>query len=123
MSGLVRGDELLAKAVVIDGRKEWYFRYCSETNVWTRDKCRRCKADIPRVAWKTRASRVHEEWAQLVGFIVFRRGRRSYAVVQSPVGKEAAGEEAIPDDDCKMEVDSDADSRKKLDTRKTETTQ
>ena len=33
----------LAKAVTIDGRIEWYCRFCSETNVWTRSKCRRCQ--------------------------------------------------------------------------------
>ena len=42
-------DELLAHVVVIDGRKEWYFRFCTETNVWTRSKCQRCKTGIPSV--------------------------------------------------------------------------
>ena len=49
MAGEVLEDELLAKAVVIDGRKEWCCCSCSETNFWTRSKCRRCKADIPSV--------------------------------------------------------------------------
>ena len=48
MAGQVRKDELLARATVI-GRKEWYCRFCSEANVWTRSKCRRCKTDIPSV--------------------------------------------------------------------------
>ena len=30
MAGQVRMEELLAKAVTIDGRKEWYCRFCSE---------------------------------------------------------------------------------------------
>ena len=45
--GHVRKGETLAKAVVIDGRNDLYYRSCSETNVWTRAKCRRCKTDIP----------------------------------------------------------------------------
>ena len=32
-AGQVRKDELLAKAITTDGRKEWCCRYCSETNV------------------------------------------------------------------------------------------
>ena len=32
-----------------DCRKEWYCRFCSETNVWTRSKCRMCQANIPSV--------------------------------------------------------------------------
>ena len=40
MAGQVRKEELLAKADTFDGRKEWCCRFCSETNVWTRSKCR-----------------------------------------------------------------------------------
>ena len=47
MAGQVRKDELLAKRVAIGGRREWCDRFCSETNVWTKAKCRRCKTDIP----------------------------------------------------------------------------
>ena len=47
MAGQVRQEELLAKAFVIDGRKEWFCRFRSETDVWSIAKCRRCKADIP----------------------------------------------------------------------------
>ena len=49
MAGQVRKEELLAKAVTIDGRKEWCCRVCSETNSWTKSKCRRCKTGIPFV--------------------------------------------------------------------------
>ena len=38
MTGQVWKEELLAKATTIDGRKEWYCRFCSETNVCTRSK-------------------------------------------------------------------------------------
>ena len=49
MAGDVRNEELLAKSITIDGRKEWYCRFCSERNVWTRPECRRCKTSIPSV--------------------------------------------------------------------------
>ena len=42
-------DKLLAEAVTIDGRKEWYGRFCSETIVWKRSRCRRCQTNIPSV--------------------------------------------------------------------------
>ena len=38
MASQARMEEILAKAVIIDGWKEWYCWYCSETNVWTRSK-------------------------------------------------------------------------------------
>ena len=47
MSGQVRQEELLAKAVVIEARRDWHCRFGSETNVWSRCKIRRCKTDIP----------------------------------------------------------------------------
>ena len=47
MASQARMEEILAKAVIIDGREEWYCWYCSETNMWTRSKCRRCQTIIP----------------------------------------------------------------------------
>ena len=49
VAGHVRKEELLASAITIDGRKEWFYRFCSETNVWTRPTCRRCQTGIPSV--------------------------------------------------------------------------
>ena len=37
----------MANAVSIDGRKECTWKFCSESNVWTRWRCRRCDSDIP----------------------------------------------------------------------------
>ena len=34
--GQVRAEKVLADATIIDGRKEWICKFCSETNVWTR---------------------------------------------------------------------------------------
>ena len=47
--GHVRAEKLLADAITIDGRKEWRCKFCSETSVWTRWRCRRCYSTIP--AW------------------------------------------------------------------------
>ena len=47
--GKERAERVLAGAVAIDGRKELICKFCSETNVWTRWRCRRCYNDIPAV--------------------------------------------------------------------------
>ena len=44
--GQVRAEKLLADATTIDGREEWICKFCSETNVWTRWRCRRCYSNI-----------------------------------------------------------------------------
>ena len=38
---------VLANAESIDGRKEWTCKFCSESTLWTRWRCRRCYGDIP----------------------------------------------------------------------------
>ena len=47
VSGQVRAARVLADAITIDGRKERICKFCSETNVWTRWRCRRCGNNIP----------------------------------------------------------------------------
>ena len=47
VSGQVRAERVLADAITIDGRKERIWKFCSETNVWTRWRCRRCGNNIP----------------------------------------------------------------------------
>ena len=47
VSGQVRAERVLAVAITIDGRKEWTCQFCSESNVWTRWRCRRCYHNIP----------------------------------------------------------------------------
>ena len=42
-----RSERVLASAISIDGRKEWTCKFCSESDVWTRVRCRRCCFDIP----------------------------------------------------------------------------
>ena len=46
VSGQVRAERVLAEAITIDGRKEWTCKFCSESNVWTRWRCRRCYHNI-----------------------------------------------------------------------------
>ena len=41
MAGQVGKEELFGRAITIDGRKEWYCLFCSDTNVWTRSRCAR----------------------------------------------------------------------------------
>ena len=36
-----------------DHHRRWCCRFCSETNVWTRSKCRRCQTGIPSVSTKS----------------------------------------------------------------------
>ena len=44
--GKERAERVLANAISIDGRKEWTCKFCSESNVWTRWRCRRCYSNI-----------------------------------------------------------------------------
>ena len=44
--GQVTAERVLAEAITIDGRKEWTCKFCSESNVWTRWRCRRCYYNI-----------------------------------------------------------------------------
>ena len=39
LSGQLRADKILAEAITIDGGKEWYCRFCSESNMWTSRRC------------------------------------------------------------------------------------
>ena len=45
--GKERAEKVLAGAITIDGRKKWICKSCSESNVWTRWRCRRCYNNIP----------------------------------------------------------------------------
>ena len=45
----VRGsrEKVLADAISIEGGEEWICKFCSESNVWTGWRCRRCYTNIP----------------------------------------------------------------------------
>ena len=52
-------------AITNDGRKEWICKFCSETNVWTSWRCRRCFSNIPaglRGKHKEAVFGENEEW-------------------------------------------------------------
>ena len=44
--GKERAERILAGAIAIDGREEWICNFCSESNVWTGWRCRRCHNNI-----------------------------------------------------------------------------
>ena len=56
MADEVRMEKLLAKALIIDGRKELYCRYCSDTNVSHGREKVRCHAGRKQRAQGERAS-------------------------------------------------------------------
>ena len=43
----ITAEKVLADAITIDGRKEWICKFCSETNVGTQWRVRRCFSNIP----------------------------------------------------------------------------
>ena len=45
--GEERAERVLANAISLDGREELTSKFCSESNVWTRWRCRRCHSNIP----------------------------------------------------------------------------
>ena len=45
--GKERAERVLASAISIDGRKEWTCKFSSESNVWTRWRCRCCYNYLP----------------------------------------------------------------------------
>ena len=47
LSGKVRAEWVLEEVITIDGRKGWTCKFSSESNVWTRWRCRRCYHNIP----------------------------------------------------------------------------
>ena len=63
--GKERAENVLASAISIDGRKERTCKFCSESNVWTRWRCRRRYNDIPAGLrgkfWQAIAARTGEK--------------------------------------------------------------
>ena len=45
--GKERAEKVQAGAIKIDKRKEWICKFCSQSNVWTRWRWRRCYKNIP----------------------------------------------------------------------------
>ena len=127
MAGQVRVEELLAKAVTVDGRKEWYCRVCWET---TRSRFRSFQTNVPSVlqgkyklavsdpssqaSMKTKCRRTKPtgQKRQIYGNCVKKtRGSRMKEGRKSSVQFEDAGTESTFADEGKMEVDEEFDSK------------
>ena len=64
--GKERAEKVLADAISIDGRKKWICKCCSESNVWTRWRCRRCYTNTPaglRVTYQQAVAARTGEWS------------------------------------------------------------
>ena len=59
-----------------DGRKEWCCRFCSETNVWTRWRCRRCQTSS--VAREVQAGSFSKGQTVLIGFVLIKWRRTTF---------------------------------------------
>ena len=70
MASQVRTEELRAKAVTIDGRKDWYCRFCSETNVHKVEVSQVSDKHSVSVASHTHAGCINQEWSKLVGIVI-----------------------------------------------------
>ena len=61
--GKERAERVLANATSIDGRKEWTCKFCSESNVWTRWRCRRCYSNISAEKHRQAVAAKSGEWS------------------------------------------------------------
>ena len=60
--------EFWRRAIAVDGRKEWIGKFCSESSVWTRWRCRRCYHNIPAgLRGKLQAGGRSKEWGRVNG--------------------------------------------------------
>ena len=123
----------MADAITIDGRKEW-IKFCSETNVWTRWRCRRCLTNIPAglhgkhqkaVSAKNIQDRLPHVVDRKEGLVI--KKLRAQVELLSKQQSAWKGQEAqgVPtrrgsglEEDCKMEVEEETDNKKKLDEQK-----
>ena len=142
--GEERAEKVLASAASIDGRKEWTCKYCSELNVWTRWRCRRCHHDIPaglrgkcRQAmtsrtgeWSTGSStssgeeerrnkNLEAENKELRARLEV-LGKKEGEGVQGGQGLPSRRESGLEEWSVEMDLEDEAESRKKLDEQREE---
>ena len=141
VSGQVRAERVLAE--VIDGRKEWTCKFCSESNVWTRWRCRRCYHNIPAslcgkykqtIAAKSggwsagssgssgedeRKARSLEAENRELGARIDAMGKMEGAQKGPGISFKEEGDSEEVWGDC-MEVEDDAECRRKLDEQRNE---
>ena len=137
--GKERSERVLASAISIDGRKEWTCKFCSESDVWTRWRCRRCCFDIPaglrgstgrrstqelengpralrrQAGRKTESPKVWRLKIRSLGRGLRpwrRRGEGAQALQGLPARRESGMEEECGVD---MDLEDEVESRKKLD--------
>ena len=73
IQGKDRAEKVLADAITIDGRKEWICKFCSETNVWTRWRRKRCYSNIPTgLRGKLQTGNFGKDWKVVVRIIVIK---------------------------------------------------
>ena len=134
LCGQPRAETILAEALTKDGQKEWVCRFCTETNVWARWRCRKCFSSIPSVLQGKCRQAVSAKGGRCSSGSSSSSGgdnkncRTSDAEVQAlreelnrfkntekkqGVECEPAGEEGGLEEDGKMEVDEEVDSKKK----------
>ena len=141
VSGQVRAERVLAEAITIDGRKEWTCKFCSESNVWTRWRFRRCYHNIPAALFgkyrqavaaksgkwctgssgssgeeETKARSLEAEKKELRARIDAMEKKEGAQKVSGISVKEEGDSEEVWRD-C-MEVEDDAECRRKLDERR-----
>ena len=119
VSGQVRAERVLAEAITIDGRKEWTCKFCSESNVWTRWRWRRCYHNIPAALYGKYGQAVAAKGEWSTG-----SSRSSGEEERKARSLEAENEElrARIDlegvwEDC-MEVEDEDECRRKLDVKR-----
>ena len=139
VSGQVRAGRVLADTITIDGRKEWTCKFCSGTNVWTQWRCRRCGNNIPkgpRGKHKQAMYAKNKEWysgsSSSSGREEWRpQGQQEEIRAQVDLHSKQQGagkspEEPIEparsgsdlDEGCRMEVEEEVQSKKKLDEQR-----
>ena len=134
---------MLAGAIVIDGRKEWTCKFCSESNVWTRWRCRRCHHDITaglRVKYRQANAARIGEWSTGSSTSSGEEDRKSKILeaeskelrarmeaLEKKGGEGAQGGQGLPSrrESCMeeewrmdMDVEDEIESRTKLDEQK-----
>ena len=136
-----RAERVLVSAISIDGRKEWTCKFCSESNVWTRWRRRRCYNDIPAGLrgkywqalaartgdWSTGSSTWEEDGKSKSLEAENKELRARLEALEKKEGEGAQGGQGLPsrresgmEEEWRMDMDfgDEIESRKKLDEQK-----
>ena len=131
---------MLADAILTDSRKEWICKFCSESNVWTRWRCRRCHTNIPAmlrgkhrqaVAARTRerptgssTSSGEEDRKFKSQEAEIEELRTRIEHYRNQIGEEVQGGQGLPlrresgmEEEWRMDFEDEIESRKKLESK------